>query len=60
MVGFAAILTSNFKLTSYFRLLGGATILSALFADLPLAAAMVLKFRPRAANWEAFAVPGKA
>jgi hydrophobe/amphiphile efflux-3 (HAE3) family protein len=55
IVGFAAILTSNFKATFYFGLLGGATILSALFADLLLVPAMLLVFKPRVARWEAFA-----
>lgn len=52
-VGFAAILTSSFRLTFYFGLLGGVTILAALFADLFILPALMLVFRPRVARWEA-------
>jgi predicted RND superfamily exporter protein len=54
MVGFAAILTSSFRLTFFFGLLGGATILSALLTDLFLLPSLMLIFKPRVARWEAF------
>lgn len=47
ILGFAAILTSNFRFTFHFGLLGSATILSALLADLFLTPVLMILVRPR-------------
>ncbi len=47
VVGFGAILTSNFVFTFHFGLLGGVALLSALFCDLFVTPTLFLAFRPR-------------
>lgn len=42
ILGFGAILTSNFRFTFHFGLLGGATVLAALLADLFLTPALMM------------------
>lgn len=46
ILGFGAILTSNFKFTFYFGLLGGITVLTALLADLFVLPVLLIWFRP--------------
>lgn len=46
ILGFGAILTSNFKFTFYFGLLGGVTLLTALLCDLFVLPVLLLWFRP--------------
>jgi hydrophobe/amphiphile efflux-3 (HAE3) family protein len=52
ILGFGAILTSNFRFTVQFGILGGATVLSALLADLFMTPLLMLLFRPRVRRWE--------
>lgn len=47
ILGFGAILTSNFKFTFYFGLLGGVTMLAALAADLFVLPLLLLVFKPK-------------
>ncbi|OGG50011.1 MAG: hypothetical protein A3F84_02285 [Candidatus Handelsmanbacteria bacterium RIFCSPLOWO2_12_FULL_64_10] len=46
VLGFSAILTSNFKFTFYFGLLGGVTVFTALLGDLFVLPVLLIWFRP--------------
>jgi len=52
VLGFASILTSNFRFTFNFGLLGGITMLVALACDLTLTPTLMYVARPRVRRWE--------
>ena len=52
ILGFGAILTSNFQFTFYFGLLGGFTVLVALFADLFVTPSLFLLIKPKIKRWQ--------
>ena len=47
-----SILTSNFKFTFHFGLLGGIAIVTALLGDLFVAPSLFLTFKPKVRRWE--------
>jgi len=55
ILGFGAILTSDFRFTFYFGLLGGVTMLAALLADLFVLPLLLLAFRPKVRTLREFA-----
>jgi predicted RND superfamily exporter protein len=52
VLGFGSILTSNFKFTFHFGLLGGIAIVTALLGDLFVAPSLFLTFKPKVRRWE--------
>lgn len=52
ILGFGSILTSSFKFTFHFGLLGGIAILTALLCDLFVTPAIMLSFKPAIGRWE--------
>jgi predicted RND superfamily exporter protein len=52
VLGFGSILTSNFKFTFNFGLLGGIAIITALLGDLFVAPSLFLTFKPKVRRWE--------
>ncbi len=52
VLGFGSILTSNFKFTFNFGLLGGIAIVTALLGDLFVAPSLFLTFKPKVRRWE--------
>lgn len=53
VLGFGSILTSSFKFTFYFGVLGGAGLLVALVCDLFVTPALMLHFKPAVGKWTA-------
>lgn len=51
VLGFGSILTSSFKFTFYFGLLGGIGLLSALICDLFVTPSLMVVFKPKVGDW---------
>jgi len=51
VLGFGSILTSSFKFTFYFGVLGGAAILAALLCDLFVTPSLMVAFKPAVGRW---------